>query len=283
MAGADHAPLLPGMRRLLILAGVLVSLAGIQLFVFSERTAEYFAWTIDPPLTAAFLGAAYWSSALFEFSAARERLWAHARISVPTVFVFTVATLAVTLIHLDRFHLGPDFGAVTRAVTWLWLAIYVIVPLTMIVLWWNQSRAADEDPPILVALPATLRGLVGAQALLLVAIGFALLLAPATAASLWPWSLTPLTGRAIGAWLLSLGVAAGHAVVENCARRLRPAAWGYLGFALLQSWALLRYPDDVDWSNPAAAIYVLFLASTLVVGVTGLRLSRRQPPPPSSA
>lgn len=283
MAGADPAPVLPGMRRLLILAGVLVSLAGIQLFVFPERTAEYFAWTIDPPLTAAFLGAAYWSSALFEFSAARERLWANARIAVPTVFVFTVVTLAVTLIHLDRFHLGPEFGAATRAVTWLWLAIYVIVPLTMIVLWWNQTTAAGGDPPVLVALPASLRGLVGAQALLLVAVGLVLLLAPATAASFWPWSLTPLTGRAIGAWLLSLGVAAAHAVVENCARRLRPAAWAYTGFAVLQSWALLRYPDDVDWSNPAAAIYVLFLASTLVVGVIGLRLSRRQPPPPSSA
>ena len=47
------------MRALLAVAAVLVFLAGTQLFVFSTRTARYFAWTIDPPMTAAFLGAHY--------------------------------------------------------------------------------------------------------------------------------------------------------------------------------------------------------------------------------
>ncbi|MBA3629040.1 MAG: hypothetical protein H0W55_05095 [Actinobacteria bacterium] len=47
-----------GMRKLLWIAGFLVFLAGMQLFVFTERTEIWFAWTIDVPLTAAFLGAA---------------------------------------------------------------------------------------------------------------------------------------------------------------------------------------------------------------------------------
>ena len=275
MTGADATLLRPGMRRLLILAGVLVTLAGIQLFVFSERTAEYFAWTIDPPLTAAFLGASYFASALFEFSAARENLWANARISVPTVFVFTLTTMVVTLVHLDRFHLGAEFAAATRTVTWLWLAIYAVVPVAMAVLWWNQSRAPGVDPPRHVPLPLWLRALTGAQALALLGVGAALLAVPATVAEVWPWTLTPLTGRAIGAWLLSLGVAAAHALLEDDLRRLVPATWAYLGFAVLQTWALARYPDDMAWGEPMAYAYLVFLASTLVSGVAAIGLTRR--------
>jgi hypothetical protein len=44
------------MRGLLLAAGALVFLAGFQLFILTEQTDLYFAWTIQPPLTAAFLG-----------------------------------------------------------------------------------------------------------------------------------------------------------------------------------------------------------------------------------
>ena len=279
MTGPDRpVPLLGGMRRLLVLAGVLVTLAGIQLFVFPERTAEFFAWTIDPPLTAVFLGASYWSSALFEFTAAREQRWANARVSVPTVFVFTVSTLIVTLVHLDRFHLGAEFRPVTRAVTWTWLAIYAAVPLVLATLWWRQSRQVGTEPPRRRLLPTPLRLLVGMQAGILLVAGTALLAAPTAVAGAWPWPLTALTGRAVGAWLLSLGVGAAHALVEGGARRLVPAAWAYTGFAFLQGWALARHGGDLDWSHPGAYVYVAFLASTLVAGVGTLRLSRRPPP-----
>ena len=99
-------PLLPGMRRLLYVAAVLVLLAGFQLFVFTGNTASYFAWTIRNPLGAAFLGAGYWASVAFEALAARQRIWANARIAVPTVLVFTLLTLVATLLNLGLFHLG---------------------------------------------------------------------------------------------------------------------------------------------------------------------------------
>src|SRR5262252_5100975 len=92
-ASTQVRQLVPGMRRLLYVAAVLVLLAGFQLFVFSQRTASYFAWTIANPLGAAFLGAGYWASVSIEALAARQRTWANARIAAPTVFVFTVLTL----------------------------------------------------------------------------------------------------------------------------------------------------------------------------------------------
>src|SRR5262249_39055665 len=87
----------PGMRRMLLVAGGLVFITGIQLFVLSEATDRFFAWTIKPPLTAAFLGAAYWASCGTELLAARQRIWANARIAVPAVLIFTGLTLLVTL------------------------------------------------------------------------------------------------------------------------------------------------------------------------------------------
>jgi hypothetical protein len=57
--GAALKPLVPGMRWLLFAASVLVLLAGFQLFVFTERTGTFFAWTIANPLAGAFLGAGY--------------------------------------------------------------------------------------------------------------------------------------------------------------------------------------------------------------------------------
>ena len=56
-AQAAVKPLAPGMRWLLFAAAVLVFLAGFQLFVLTEHTGTYFAWTIANPPAAAFLGA----------------------------------------------------------------------------------------------------------------------------------------------------------------------------------------------------------------------------------
>ena len=61
------------MRVILLVAAFLVFLAGLQLTVFPLRTADWFAWTIDVPMTAVFLGAAYWSSAVLELAGAGSR------------------------------------------------------------------------------------------------------------------------------------------------------------------------------------------------------------------
>lgn len=60
------------MRWLLIVAALLAFIAGIQLYVLSEHTDRYFAWTISSPLTAAFIGASFWTGALAVSLALRE-------------------------------------------------------------------------------------------------------------------------------------------------------------------------------------------------------------------
>jgi hypothetical protein len=266
------APVAPGLRRLLYVAAVLVFLAGVQLFVFPLRTARYFPWTVNPPMTAAFLGAAYWSALGLEIGAARARTWSRARIAIPGVLVFTVATLIVTLTHLSKFHLHA-VPVSARAVTWAWLAVYTIVPILMVVTFLAQLRLATAvlKPG---GLPVPVRVILAALTALLLGLGLAMLVAPGWADSAWPWPLTPLTSGAIGAWLLGLGAAAGHAFILNDRESLRPLGYTGVAFGILQTIALVLHGDAFDWGGPAAA-YLAVLAVLTVVSLWALLPPRR--------
>lgn len=273
---------LPGMRRLFVVAGGLVVIVGSSLFFASEETDRNFAWTIATPLTAAFLGAAYLAAAIFEWTTATERVWARARVSVSAVLVFTVLTLLATLLHIDRFHFGPEHRFITRLGTWLWTVIYVVVPVLMVLLLLRQRRAPGADPPRDRPLPPWLRLLFAAQAAVLLVIGAVMFLVPTEVQWLWPWPITALTGRAIAAWLIGIGVGMVHAYAENDLGRIRVAGVSNVAIALLQFVALARYPGDVT-SGPGAALYVLYLMSMLAVGVYVLAAGRQPGPAPGAA
>src|SRR2546422_492734 len=117
--------------------------------------------------------------------------------------------------------------------------------------------------------PTWMRFIVLGQGVGMLAVGVTLFLAPEAVRGGWPWALTTLTARAIGAWLIGIGFAAFHASRENDFLRIRPLAGGYIAFAILQFIAIVRYSGDVNWSGPAAWVYIAFLASVLPVGLFG--------------
>lgn len=263
------------MRWLLVVAAGLVFLAGVQLFLFPTRTETYFSWTIASPMTAVFLGAAYWSAVALEVTGAQSRTWSQARIAVPTVFAFTTLTLIATLLHLDLFHFGAAHSVATRAVTWSWLAIYTVVPVFLIVITARQRRARADDPPRTRRLPGWVRLALGVLVTVFGTVGLGLFLLPDEVASWWPWQLTPLTARAIGAWLISLGVAAGHSLIENDVARIKPLGVTAVVFAVLQGIALVRYGEALDWSAASSIGYAAVLAALLGLGLWTLSAARR--------
>jgi uncharacterized protein YneF (UPF0154 family) len=276
IGGQEHArPLTTGMKLLLVVASILVFLTGIQLFVLSEHTDRYFAWTVNPPLTAAALGGAYWASSVMELLASRRRTWAQARIAVPAVLMFTTLTLITTLLHLDRFHLGQRFAVSTQVVTWAWIAVYALVPVLMSILLVFQRRASGVEISRRNHLSRWLRTVLGLHAVVMLSLGLGLFLDPGATLALWPWMLTPLAARAIGAWLLGLGLAAAHATAENDWGRVAVAIRSYVLLGVLEFVALIRYPTTVDWGRSATWVYILFLVSFLLVGVYGWITSRR--------
>lgn len=270
--------MIPPMRRLLYIAAFLVFLAGLVLFVFPLRTAEWFAWTVNPPMTAVFLGAAYWSAAGLEVTGARSESWDSARLAVWPVFVFTTLTFGVTLLHLDRFHLSPDSGPLAQVATWAWLAIYAIVPVAMVVISWNQIRSRPHARKPVTAgrpvLPPALRLLMVGIAAVLLSYGVVLLAIPAYAATWWPWTLSELTARAIGAWLVGLGWAAAQGQLSGDLRTVRPVALTSVAFVILQALALLRYGDALAWPSASAIGFVTVLLAIGVAGAWALSLAR---------
>ncbi len=140
-----------GMRWILRIASILVLVAGYQLFVLTSQTDRYFAWTINPPPTAAFLGASYRASFVLVFLASQERNWANARAASFSAFTFTTLTTIATLLHADRFHFNSSVP-ITLVANWAWMIVYWVLPPVLLVLLVLQMRKRGVDPEVGAAL-----------------------------------------------------------------------------------------------------------------------------------
>jgi len=274
MVGQPTGAVTPGMRRMLWIAAGLVLIQGTILLALHDSTARYFSWTIAVPVTAAFLGAGYLSAALLEAAAARQRSWQRARIAVPGVLTFTTLTLIVTLVHIQKFHLAAP-APVTRAAAWGWLAIYAGVPPVLGYLWWRQAQAARGAAVDGRRLPPVLRAAFGLQGAVMLIAGGALITVPTRTASLWPWPLTALTGRAVGAWLIGLGVIAIQSWYLDRREALAIVFPAISLYAVLQLAVLGGFGNSMHWRQAQAWYYLLFLASLLATGIAGTVTTRR--------
>jgi hypothetical protein len=275
---ADQRDGLQTATRVLLVAFVCLTLVATnQLFVLASRTATLFSWTIQPPLSAAFLGASYFAGCVLSVLAFRSRSWPGARIALVTVLVFAVLTLAATLLHLDRFHFGAP-GIVARAAAWIWLGVYLVVPLALLVVVLRQDRARRAPAPVAAPLPRWLLGLLALQGVVLGVAALGLFVVPAVTATPGPWTLTPLTARMTAAWLAALAVAALLCVRERDVARVGIPAVAYVVFGLLQLLALLLYGDAVAWGSLAAGVYVAALVLAIATGAAGLMVAAHHRP-----
>lgn len=273
-SGSDIDALLPGTRFLLVAFATLTFAAFVALFVLAPSTDRYFAWTIAPPLTAAWLGAAYGSGCVLVLLALRVGVWSRIRVPFATVLVFTTLTLVASGLHLDKFHFGAD-GGVARFAAWFWMTIYVMVPVGMLVMLLLQERRAVRRPSTGTPLPRGLAAALAVQGGVLLLVGVALFASPDVSNDLWPWALTPLTARVVAAWLIALAVGIALALRDGDLGRLALAAVTYTVLGILELLVLARYPGEVAWGDPAAWGYLLVAASVLASGVYALaRLPR---------
>jgi hypothetical protein len=273
MLNSDPAATTPVMRFtqfMLFASTAFVLAAGIVMFGFPARTDVLFAWTINPPLTASVLGAAYLASVPLVYLAAREGAWARARVAVPGVLLFTVITTIVTLLHLDRFHLTSGFPFAIL-VAWIWLFVYIFDPIGLAIAFFLQLRLPQVDPPRNSPLPAWYRGALVLLGILFMLVGLAMLLATGMMIAAWPWQLSPLTCRALGAWGVAVGFIMIHSAWENDWTRLRGMTIALTLFGVLQVISLLRLSQDVDWSRPGAIIYTGVMVVLSLLGIYGWR------------
>ena len=245
-------------------SSLLALIAGLLLFAGATRTEDYFSWTIEPAQTAAFLGAAYWAAAvLFSWAARqrhRERIWIAA---LPEATV-AVLLLIATQLHLDKFH-DDLFG-------YFWVAVYAIAaPVLIYLIAATHSAPGAEAGPVL-PLPPWLRLVLALQATVFAIYGIGLFVSPSGFDGAWPWPLTPLTARAIAAFLLGFAMAAAIAVRGNSLRRLRGAALTYAVLGALELLAAVLHSSDF---RDAAALpgFLAFFATVLAAGLAGALLN----------
>lgn len=106
----------------------------------------------------------------------------------------------------------------------------------MIALVVRQLAFGGTNPRSGARVPPVLRATLAVQAAALVVAGALLYIgSDALRADLWPWALTPLTAKAVGTWLIGIGVIAGYiAVVDDRADIPgNSVAYLVLGFASL--------------------------------------------------
>jgi hypothetical protein len=266
------------MRAVLVAFLGLAGLAFVVLYLRSGDTDRYFAWTIRPDISAAFLGAGYGAGCVLVALSLRPRPWAELRVGIAIVLVFTAMILVMTLLHLDRFHFGAGNGGIARFAAWVFLAVYVFTPTVGTWLFLREQRLAGPQPAGGgLATPAWFRAAAGVQGGLMVAFGVLLFLAPTVFALAWPWVLTPLTARAVGSWLVPIGLGSLAVVREGDLRRARVPAATSVAYGLLQLGAVARYPDQVQWREPGAWVWIALLTSLIATGVYDLLATARQP------
>jgi hypothetical protein len=262
-------PLITPLRATFAAFAALALMAGFLLLPLAEDTDRWFSWTIQPPLTAAWLGAAYWAAFVLLAWTAWRGTWESARAALPPVFAIAVLLLAATLVHLDKFDLDSLFG-------WFWLVVYCLVPPALVVLVWQQLRTRGAGVQVSgPALPGGLRVALAIQAVVLVALGVALFAVPADADSLWPWALTPLTARAVGAFLTGFGLAAADAAAQGDSVTFAGAAYAYAVLGALDLLVVALHADDLAGDAARTVPYLGFAATVVAVGVYGVVLARR--------
>jgi len=151
-------------------------------------------------MTPLLMGSGYLSGMYFFWRAAISREWWSIRLGFLPIATFATLMATATVLHWDRFnHNHITFYA--------WVVVYILTPVIVPAVWYANESAVStrisSNSKIFPLAVATLLGLVG---LALVLTGAMLFLAPGTLIPIWPWMLTSLTARVMGAWFILPGL-----------------------------------------------------------------------------
>jgi hypothetical protein len=167
----------------LIVASALIQPAWISLVM---------PWPASP-LNARFIGALYIMGAISALLCAFAKRYAEVRISLIEIGFVTGVLLLITIPHFGEFT--PE------TFPYRWTIFYTIDPLVIILILW-MMRGRDPAPPGRNSLwPLFLIYIV-----VLGVAGFALLLLPDVAVSLWPWTLPPILGQVYSIFFLTFAL-----------------------------------------------------------------------------
>ncbi len=199
--------ILPETRWLAALIIPFLVVAFIILYFWPNDTDKLFAWTIKPTMTPMMLAAAYFGGIYFFTRAILAEQWHLVKVGFLPVTAFASLLGIATILHWDRFnHSHISF--------YTWATLYFTTPFLVIAVW-LRNRTTDRgtvEPDELI-IPPVIRLFIGIIGLITLAVSLLLFLQPNLMIRQWPWMLTPLTARVVGAMfalpgIVGLGIAA---------------------------------------------------------------------------
>lgn len=250
---------LPATRALSVGIIPFLVVAFVVLYGFPGDTDDLFAWTIAPTLTSMVLGGVYLGGAYFFVRAARSHQWHSVKAGFVSVAAFASMMGITTIIHWDRFNHG-------HVAFWLWAGLYFTTPFLVLGVWAANRRTEAGPTADDVLVPPAARYFIGAAGLMAVGVGLFLFVAPSRMADMWPWALTPLTARALGA-IFMLGLAGIGVFVDRrwSAARLMVQVAALMMVLILGGAA--RAHRQLDGSNAMTWLLLAGFAATLVGAV----------------
>src|SRR3954447_23839397 len=254
MKAQGHGRVLELTRAGIWVLAVLAAANGLWLYFLPGEAETHYAWSIKPPVNAAFIGAGFLAGTLATglvlATASRWRTFSTLPVAL---WVLATSLLAATLIHHDRFKF--DY-----APTWVWTIVYAAVPLAVPILVARQRAGADPEPEADPKLTPTrvVSAILGAGVL---GGAIALFAAPVELGQHWLWALTPLLGRVVAAWYALFGT-----MLISCAIGMRRPADAIIPYATLGAWSALLlllpvlHPEDVSGGGLWYALMAALLA-----------------------
>jgi hypothetical protein len=243
--------------------------AFVVLYVWPRDTARLFAWPIMPPMTALMLASVYLGGAYFFLRAARATQWHTVKAGFPPVATFATLLGIATLLHWDKFtH--------THVAFWLWAGLYFTTPfLITAVFLLNRRQESPPGPDEAVVSAGTAR-VIGSIGVLAGVMSVFLFVFPQRAIAVWPWTLTPLTSRVMGA-IFALGIAALGAFADRRWRAMRIMVQVEVLMLVLILVGGARAAGDLDASNLLTWFFAFGFVGLLVASVAlYVRMERRR-------
>jgi hypothetical protein len=236
--------------------------ASVILSVWPNDTGKLFAWPIKPPITAMMLSAAYMGGIYFFSRVVMARQWHTVKVGFMPVTAFASLLGIATILHWDRFtHNHISF--------WTWAGLYFTTPFLVFGVWLRNRQTDPHLPtPDDITLPGPVRWLMQVVGIATAIISLLLFLQPNLMIAVWPWKLTPLTARVVGAMfalpgIVGLGIATDQR--WSAARIILEAQ----AFSILMIIiAAARAWSDFNPSNPSALFFVGGLSGLLIGIVT---------------
>jgi hypothetical protein len=254
------------------------------LYPFPDDTGRLFAWPVKPEMTPMILGSVYLGGAYFFLRAAMARQWHTVKGGFVPVGTFATLMGVATILHWGKFtHSHVAF--------WLWAGLYFTTPFLVFAVWWANRRR--DAPPTTgeLLIPLRVSRVIAVLGGLSVLTALFLFLFPGRAAAIWPWTLTPLTARVMGA-IFALGIAGLGAPADRrwaSARILLQVAGLMLALILA---AGLRASSELDPANVMtwligmgfagllAAIVVLYARMRAQAAAAGMQVQAAPPAVP---